>query len=91
MKRLYVRPSCQGQGLGRQLAESLISHARRIGYSRMLLDTLPTMSGALGLYASLGFVRCPAYYDCPVDGNVFLSLDLAAKPEKGSSARAALP
>jgi putative acetyltransferase len=78
MKRLYVRPAHQGQGFGRRLAEMMISAARASGYDAMVLDTWPTMQSAIKLYASLGFVRCDAYYDSPVPGTVFMSLQLRA-------------
>ena len=76
MKRLYVRPEFQGQGIGRSLAKAVIEQARVIGYGSLLLDTLPSMAGALRLYESLGFVRRPAYYETPVPGNVFMERSL---------------
>jgi hypothetical protein len=42
----------------------------------MTLDTLPFMSAAMRLYASLGFSRCPAYYDTPLKETVFSELPL---------------
>ena len=76
MKRLYVRPEFQGRGLGRSLAEAVIREAKVIGYPTLLLDTLPTMRGAIRLYESLGFVRRSAYFETPVEGNVFMELTL---------------
>jgi ribosomal protein S18 acetylase RimI-like enzyme len=76
MKRLYVRDPYRGTGAGRALAQSVIEEARRRGYARMLLDTLPTMQAATKLYESLGFREVPAYRYNPVPGTKYLQLDL---------------
>jgi ribosomal protein S18 acetylase RimI-like enzyme len=76
MKRLYVRPSARGTGLGSALATLIINEARDAGYTRMRLDTLSSMENALALYRRLGFVETSAYYETPVAETVFMALAL---------------
>lgn len=76
MKRLYVRPNHRGTSLGRRLAESAIHRVRRLGYSRMVLDTLPSMTEAQSLYESLGFREMAGYYKNPLEGVRYLAREL---------------
>ena len=76
MERLYVGPASRRGGAGRTIAEALIEQARHLGYQTMLLDTLPSMSRAQELYASLGFKPTAAYRYNPVPGTSFLRLEL---------------
>ncbi|MHB1373068.1 MAG: carbonate dehydratase [Thauera sp.] len=76
MKRLYVDPAARGLGVGRKLALEAIKAARALGYRRILLDTVPAMRIAVKLYRELGFQEAPAYYPSPVEGTIFLTLDL---------------
>lgn len=77
MKRLWVRPTYRGHGVGRALCDRLVDDARQIGYRVMRLDTIgATMQKAVGLYRALGFREIPAYYDNPIPGALYLELTL---------------
>ena len=76
MKRLYVEPAQRGFGVGRDLALAAINAAKALGYRKILLDTLPAMRIAVKLYRELGFQEAPAYYQTPIEGTIFLALDL---------------
>ena len=76
MKRLFVRPRWQGLNAGKLLAQALIVRARELGFQRLRLDTLPSMTAAIGLYGKLGFVEIDAYYETPIEGTKFLELKL---------------
>jgi ribosomal protein S18 acetylase RimI-like enzyme len=75
MKRMFVLPAGRGLGLGRALAEAIIGEARARGYRQIWMDTLPSLTTAIGLYARLGFQPIAPYYPPPYPENVlFLGL-----------------
>jgi ribosomal protein S18 acetylase RimI-like enzyme len=78
MKRLYVRPSFRGHRIGQQLITAIIAAAREIGYTHMRLDTVAgTMDKAIALYRSYGFKEIPSYRLNPIEGVLYMELDLA--------------
>jgi len=77
MKRLYISPEGRGLGLGKRLVIKVLNEAKQIGYRKMRLDTLPRMQSAVTLYEKLGFVKIDPYYETPLEGTLFLELDLA--------------
>ena len=76
MKRLYVRNDYRGLGIGNELIFMIIREARKLNYSYMRLDTLPTMKKAQELYKSYGFYDIEPYVYNPIIGARFLELNL---------------
>ena len=78
MKRLYVTPKYRGRALGRLLVEEVLRRAERMGYRRMVLDSLPEMEGALALYRRHGFVETAPYWGHPTGHAIFMEKWLSA-------------
>jgi putative acetyltransferase len=76
IKRLFVNSHQRGKGIGRLLTNAVIQEAKRLGYRWMRLDTVPSMTSAIGLYRSLGFEEIPPYCHNPVPGAKFFELQL---------------
>ncbi|MGE4635518.1 MAG: GNAT family N-acetyltransferase [Arenicellales bacterium] len=80
VKRFFVREHYQGAGLGAELMTRLIANAQNAGFESLVLETLPTMRSANGLYERLGFVRRSAYHRDSAPGITHLSLSLKRAP-----------
>jgi putative acetyltransferase len=77
MKRLYVRPQFRGMRLGLELAQRVIADSRKIGYKYLRLDTVePKMTKAVAMYRRLGFREIAAYRPNPIEGALYLELQL---------------
>ena len=64
-------------GLGRELAQRMIVEARRIGYKQLRLDTVePMMRAAVAMYRNLGFREIGAYRPNPIEGALYMELEL---------------
>lgn len=57
MNRMWIRPLYQGRGLGRKLALASLQEGKKLGYSVMVLEVLPSRSKAVALYVSMGFFK----------------------------------
>lgn len=77
MKRMYVKPQYRGRHIGEKLLELLLSLSGKLGYKKILLDTLPEMTAAQSLYRKYGFREIAEYRFNPVAGSVFMAKDLA--------------
>lgn len=76
MKRLYVRPQFRGNHIGDYLVKRIIEEAKEIGYSYMLLDTLPFLEDAIHMYKKYGFYEISNYNDSPMDTSIYMKLEL---------------
>jgi putative acetyltransferase len=77
MKRLYVRPQFRGKRLGLALIQKVVDEARQIGYRSMRLDTVePIMKEAVKMYRRFGFREIAPYRLNPVEGAMYMELDL---------------
>lgn len=75
LKRLYLTPASRGLGVSKLLMDVAISHAKKLGYKEMLLDTLSSMTPARRLYEGYGFAEIGSYYES-VEDAVFYRLVL---------------
>lgn len=76
VKRLYVRPAFRGKKIGSLLMEKIKADAKEIGYSCILLDTLPFLHNAVHMYRNFGFYEVERYNDSPMDTSIYMRLDL---------------
>lgn len=76
MKRVYLRPEWRRRGIGRAMAEAIVQAARRIGYRKMRLDTIPSLKPAIALYRSMGFRVIAPYRVIPTSSAFFMELKL---------------
>ena len=57
LRKMYLRPSSRGLGVGKTLFEVALSWTRSRGASRIVLDTTEQMHRAIAFYESHSFVR----------------------------------
>ena len=62
-KRLFVRESNRGKGIGKKVFNVAMNNAKEMGYKTVVLETLPIMKSAKYLYQEYGFKHCDAYFD----------------------------
>lgn len=91
IKRLYVRSEARGTGLGKRLVRHLIDVGRDLGATDLYLDSIPSLSAAIALYAAEGFEMTDPYpgseirsYDMLRDLGVYMHKSL--KPSLSEAA-----
>jgi RimJ/RimL family protein N-acetyltransferase len=61
IKRMFVAPAFRGRRIGARLLAALEDQARRLGLTRIVLETGTRQAEALGLYGRAGYVVIPAF------------------------------
>jgi len=55
LRKMYFVPEIRGLGLGRRVLGRAVDHARRLGYQRIVLETISVLKDAIRLYTRFGF------------------------------------
>ena len=55
LKKVYLRRSARGLGVGKLAVQRVIDHARALGLDAIVLETAHVMTDAIRLYTRLGF------------------------------------
>jgi putative acetyltransferase len=79
VKRMFVKETARGHGIGKLLLLKCIDTAKALRYASLKLDTADFMKAAHKLYIDHGFVEIPAYRFNPHEGARFFELDLRKK------------
>ena len=56
LRKMYFLPQIRGLGLGREVLERAVNHARRLGFKTITLETISVLERAIELYQRFGFV-----------------------------------
>jgi len=84
IKRIYVRADHRGPGFGPVLTAALLERARELGFERVRVDTLPSMTAAIQFYQKMGFKPIPPYWPHPVQGALFFEWSATRDTAGGS-------
>ena len=57
LRKMYLRKTYRGKGLGRLLMNDALAKARQLGFRKMVLETASVLKEAIALYKSCGFVE----------------------------------
>ena len=72
LRKLFLLPKSRGLGIGKKLIEGCLEYATCKGYKKCYLDTLSSMTQAIGLYEKLGFQHLSE----PLEGTIHGGCDI---------------
>lgn len=72
LRKLFLLPESRGLGIGKNLMTNCLEYAKYKGYKKCYLDTLASMTQAIGLYKKLGFQHLTK----PLEGTIHDGCDI---------------
>jgi putative acetyltransferase len=57
--KIYIAPPYRGKGYGQMLLEKCISEAKKQGFKKMYLESMPELKTAISMYHKNGFSNIP--------------------------------
>lgn len=60
LRKMYLRRTHRGRGLGKLLLEDALASAGELGFATVTLETASVLKEAIALYKRYGFVPCPS-------------------------------
>ena len=79
VRRLFVRPAHRSAGQGRRLLTEATTLAQERGFTRLVLNTLSSMTSAQKLYADDGYLPVAPYVAEPVTGVHYFGLNIGGE------------
>lgn len=76
LKRMYVKNQYRGYQIGAALLQRSCEIAKQLGYKKIRLDTLATMTKAQQLYSAFGFYEIAPYRFNPLPGTMYMEKEL---------------
>jgi len=84
MKRMYVLPEHQGEGIGSALTRAFIEQAGELGYRCIRLDSVRSLHRAIELYRKFGFEETEPYRYNPYPDAVYMEYRLSFRAGRGT-------
>ncbi|HEY5371080.1 MAG TPA: GNAT family N-acetyltransferase [Hanamia sp.] len=57
--KMYIDKSFRGNGYGQTLLKKCIEEAKKLGYAKMYLESMPELTNAITMYVKNGFTHIP--------------------------------
>jgi putative acetyltransferase len=55
--KMYIAKKFRGNGYGQTLLEKCIEEAKKVGYEKMYLESMPELTNAIAMYVKNGFIH----------------------------------